>query len=85
MLRWFFIKYLMINQILFDMYNTQSKVVYKNKNYLCSCYVSRSNMMQCKHDVCVNIVLISVRLESFGLRERPYLNRQIKAIIIFPQ
>ena len=54
MLRWFIIKYWMINQILFDMYNTQSKVVYKNENYLCSCYVFRANMMQCKHDICVN-------------------------------
>ena len=36
------------------MYNTQSKVVYKNKNDLCSCYVSRANMMKCKHDIYVN-------------------------------
>ena len=36
------------------MYNTKSKVIYENKNDLCSCYVSRANMMQCKHDIYVN-------------------------------
>jgi len=40
--------------IFFDMYNTQSKVIFKDKNDLCSCYVSKANMMQCKHDICVN-------------------------------
>ena len=52
------------------MYNTQSKLVYKNKNDLCSCYVSRANMMQCKHDICVNQNLISVKLESVGWKEK---------------
>ena len=27
---------------------------FKDKNDLCSCYVSKANMMQCKHDICVN-------------------------------
>ena len=36
------------------MYNTQSKVIFKDKNDLCSCYVSKANMIQCKHDICVN-------------------------------
>ena len=40
--------------IFFDMYNTQSKFVSKDNNYLCSCYVSKANMIQCKHDICVN-------------------------------
>ena len=36
------------------MFNTQSKVIYKNKNDLCSCNVSKANMVQCKHDIRVN-------------------------------
>ena len=40
--------------ILLDMYNTQSKFVFKDNNDLCSCYVSKANMIQCKHDICVN-------------------------------
>ena len=56
------------------MHNTQSKVVYKNKNDLRSCNISRANMMQCKPDICVNKLLILVRLESDGLKERTYIN-----------
>ena len=36
------------------MYNTQSKIIFKDENDLCSCYVSKANMIQCKHDICVN-------------------------------
>ena len=39
----------------FDMYNTQSKIMFKDKNDLCSCYVSKANMIQCKHDICINL------------------------------
>ena len=67
------------------MYNTQSKVVYKNKNNLCSCYVSRANMMQCKHDICVNNCFDISKTGKCCLKEGTYLNRQIKAIIIVPQ
>ena len=31
--------------IVFDMYNTQSKFVFKYKNDLCSCYVSKAKMI----------------------------------------
>ena len=36
------------------MYNTQSKFVFKDKNDVCSCCVSKANMIQCKYDICVN-------------------------------
>ena len=39
---------------IFDMYNTQSKMVYKDNNDLCSCYVSKANIMQCKHVIYIN-------------------------------
>ena len=29
-------------------------MVFRDKNDLCLCYVSKANMMQCKHDICVN-------------------------------
>ena len=54
MLHWFSIKYWLINHFFVDMYNTQSNMGFKDKNNLCSCYVSKANMMQCKHDICVN-------------------------------
>ena len=53
MLRWLFIKFWLINQFVFDVYNTQPNFL-KDKNDLCSCYVYRANVIQCKHDICVN-------------------------------
>ena len=47
------------------MYNTQSNF-FKDKYDLCSCYVSKANMIQCKHDVCVNQKVDIVKLESIG-------------------
>ena len=42
------------NIFFFDMKNQQLQYVYKNKNDTYSCYISNTNMMQSKHDICFN-------------------------------
>ena len=40
--------------IFFDMNNTHSQYVYRNKYDSSSCNVSRANMIQYKHNMCLN-------------------------------
>ena len=37
------------------MKNNQLQYLYKNKNDSCSCYISKVNMMQYKHDICLTL------------------------------
>ena len=41
------------------MKTNQLQYVYNNKNYACSCYVSKANMMQYRYDICLSKKLLT--------------------------
>ena len=49
-----FPKVLVDQSIIFLICTILNLIFVKDKNDLCSCYVSKANMIQCKHDICVN-------------------------------